>query len=317
MHDLHPNDLERRREVAVDRYILAFDQGDLETIAEIVAQAVDDPELDRRLIGINAALHAEFGLQPIEEQGRLVRRLAYRYLPSGVPAPDEPPRPVTVGEVAASLKADHAKGHPLPPGGAAANERLLTSDVPIPNLTTSPDTEKEKEAVNKIVMIYKDATERVHREHDLINFRVTWLVTVETGLILSYGFSSGTNPVKELRSYIPWLGIGVSLLLYIAILAALNAILHWYGQAKELVNGIDKSTVVINHPQVALHNPVGRNRTHLAGFAPPATLPSVFIVLWIVIIASGYPVWLVLTISLLCAAGIGVGVFRWYSQRID
>jgi hypothetical protein len=132
MHDLHPDDLERRREVAVDRYILAFDQGDLETIAEIVAQAVDDPELDRRLIGINAALHAEFGLRPIEEQGRLVRRLAYRYLPSGVPAPDEPPRPVTVGEVVASLKADHAKGHPLPPGGAAANERLLTSDVPIP-----------------------------------------------------------------------------------------------------------------------------------------------------------------------------------------
>lgn len=137
MQNLYPDDLERQREIAIDRYILAFDRGDLDTMASILDEAIDDPELDRRLVGVHSALHAEAGLQPVNEQAQLVRRLAYQYIPSGIPTDDELPQVVTVGDVAAHLKGELSSGRLLSSSDVATNERLLQSGIPIPTPVTS------------------------------------------------------------------------------------------------------------------------------------------------------------------------------------
>ncbi len=142
MNDPQSLDPERQREMAVDRYVQAYDRGDLDGIDEVFAQAVDDPELDRRIIGINAALHAEVGLQPIDEQAQFVRRLLFRYVPSSIPHTDDETQPVTVRVVAAQLEVDHAKGRPMPVGDVETNQKLLTSTIPIPMPVTSDIVER-------------------------------------------------------------------------------------------------------------------------------------------------------------------------------
>ncbi len=148
MNDPQSLDLELQREMAVDRYVQAYDRGDLDGIDEVFAQAVDDPELDRRIIGINAALHAEAGLQPIDEQAQFVRRLLFRYVSSGIPHTDEETQPVTVMVVAAQLEVDHAKGRPMPVSDVKANQKLLTSTIPIPVPVTSDIVERLAEELH-------------------------------------------------------------------------------------------------------------------------------------------------------------------------
>jgi hypothetical protein len=130
------SDAEWQRELALQRYIEAFDRGDLDGITDVLAQAETDPELDRRLAGVNAALHADAGLQPVEEQARLVRRLLVQHLPSGLPREDEPPAPLTVGDVAAKLQAERAAG-PAPVTDRDANARLLGNLTPLPERVTT------------------------------------------------------------------------------------------------------------------------------------------------------------------------------------
>jgi hypothetical protein len=104
---------ERQREATLFRYIEAFDRGDLDALADVLDEALHDPELDQQLAGVDAALYAEAGLATPAEQATLVRRLLLQHLPSGIPGPVEAPNPPTVGEVAAKLAADPALRPPL------------------------------------------------------------------------------------------------------------------------------------------------------------------------------------------------------------
>jgi hypothetical protein len=52
------------------RYVWAFDRGDLDVLAEVLREAEADPELDRQLVSVNAALYAEAGLPPVREHSR-------------------------------------------------------------------------------------------------------------------------------------------------------------------------------------------------------------------------------------------------------
>ncbi len=58
---------ERQRELVLCRYVQAFDRGDLAALADALAQATGDPELDRQIMAVNTALHSEAGLRPLEE----------------------------------------------------------------------------------------------------------------------------------------------------------------------------------------------------------------------------------------------------------
>ncbi len=75
----------------------------------------------------------------------------------------------------------------------------------------------------------KDAAERVRREHDLINHRLSWLLTSQSALVVAYGFSSpaGHTP-NQIREYIPYVGLALCVTIYLGILAALAATAHWH-----------------------------------------------------------------------------------------
>lgn len=118
---------ERRRELAVARYVDALDRGDFAAVAAVLAEAAADPELDRRLVGVNAALHEEAGLPTFEEHAQTVRQLLWQHLPSAV---DEPPAapPLTVGVVAARIQGERA-GQALSPSDRMANLRLASDET--------------------------------------------------------------------------------------------------------------------------------------------------------------------------------------------
>src|SRR5262245_59327986 len=136
MHERPNADQERQRELTVYQYVLAFDRGDLDTIEEIVRQAESDPELDRQLAGVNAALHAEAGLQLPKEQAQEVRRLLVRHMPTAMAETEEEP-PLTVGEVAARVQSDPPTSRTLSPADLLANRQLIGSKVPLPAQATT------------------------------------------------------------------------------------------------------------------------------------------------------------------------------------
>jgi hypothetical protein len=108
-------------------------------MAEVVAEAERDPELDRRIAGVNAALYEEAGLTPLSEQGQVIRRLLATYLPSGVPQPEAPEEPLTVGDVAAKLEYEHAARKTmalLSEEDRQTNRRLQQSRAPLPAQVT-------------------------------------------------------------------------------------------------------------------------------------------------------------------------------------
>ena len=65
---------ERQRELVLCRYVQAFDRGDLAALAAALAQAADDPELDRQIMAVNTALHSEAGLRPLATPAAFVAR---------------------------------------------------------------------------------------------------------------------------------------------------------------------------------------------------------------------------------------------------
>jgi hypothetical protein len=62
------DDAERTRGLALHRYLRALDSGDLDTIAEVLALAEADPELDRQIASVNDAVSDQSSLIPRESE---------------------------------------------------------------------------------------------------------------------------------------------------------------------------------------------------------------------------------------------------------
>lgn len=128
---------DRQRELALHRYIRAFDQGDLDAIEAVLNESLRDPELERQIAEVNAAIHEETGLQSIKEDAETVRSLLLRHLPTAVLGDEDVPAP-TVGDVAARIQADLVIRRQLLPSDKMANQRLLGVTVSVPaGATTS------------------------------------------------------------------------------------------------------------------------------------------------------------------------------------
>jgi hypothetical protein len=113
------------------------DRGDFEALGSVLREAELDAELDRRLAGVNTALHAEAGLPSVEEQAQLVRQLLLRYLPSARPLQEPAEPPLCVQDVAARLESDLAIAPAITASDRLANRRLLECPDPLPATVTT------------------------------------------------------------------------------------------------------------------------------------------------------------------------------------
>ncbi|HKU76149.1 MAG TPA: hypothetical protein VJR02_19730 [Pyrinomonadaceae bacterium] len=134
-----PNDHERAvlREKAIYRYVEALDRAELEIVAEVIALAIDDPELSQAIIEINSAFQQEMQLTPLSADAEIVRTLIHEHLGSGELAHTEN-LPLTVGEVAAKLKSDRR----VPFTEERVNDLLLNNQQPLPALLSFEATKQ-------------------------------------------------------------------------------------------------------------------------------------------------------------------------------
>lgn len=127
----------QERDQAIDHYMQALDQGDIDTVEAILDQAAYDPELDRLLHEVNTALYVEDGLDTFVTNTERVRSLARQHLQSAfvdeaeVEAMIE--RPLTVGDVVARLQANRQ----IAPSDQEASRQLLGSGVELPDEITT------------------------------------------------------------------------------------------------------------------------------------------------------------------------------------
>ncbi len=116
------------REKLIYRYVQAMDQGDVEEIAVVLEAALDDPKLDQIITEIDLAYQEEENLMPMAQEAQLVRDMIREHLPSAFKIEENEDRPLTVGEVAAQLKADRNVSE----ADEKTNRLLLASSRSIP-----------------------------------------------------------------------------------------------------------------------------------------------------------------------------------------
>lgn len=128
MQDHHENQGTTVREKAIYRYVEALDQGDADTVAAVLDLALNDPELDQAIAEVNLAIQDEEQLAPLAADAKIVRDLIHTHLRSALESREAEDQPLTVGEVAARLKAERRVPFP----DEEANNYLLTNSRPLP-----------------------------------------------------------------------------------------------------------------------------------------------------------------------------------------
>lgn len=115
----------------------------------------------------------------------------------------------------------------------------------------------------------KEFLERKHYEHELINRRLTWLLTSQSLLFAAYGLVYASNKlqdqVSKITHGIALVGMVIAGIIWVGIVAAIIASLYLWIDVKQ------------KDPAV----PLGvRTGTTLLGWIPDVFLPLVFIFAW-------------------------------------
>lgn len=104
----HEQQRQLHREKLLLRYTIALQEGDLDTIAEILQEAQHDPGLEQMIFEINDLEAAEIEETAHQQDAALVRDLLQTHLSSTLPEKRAEPPPLTVGNVFARIHADAA-----------------------------------------------------------------------------------------------------------------------------------------------------------------------------------------------------------------
>jgi hypothetical protein len=128
----------RTRELLLDRYVLALDEGDPAAAAAALDDAyeasIDDPEIERLINEINLAYRADAKLTPMDADAKMVRALLREHVPSAFDTHDQLKKRLTVGEVAGWLQ---AQGR-VRAGDQEVNRSLLTNSTVLPLSLNAP-----------------------------------------------------------------------------------------------------------------------------------------------------------------------------------
>jgi hypothetical protein len=115
------------RQKAIQRYVTALDNGNLDDVLSILDEATQDPILDQMIIEVNQAIEQEEGLTTFANDAKLVRDIIQTYFDH--PEIPEDERPLTVGEVAAQMQVDRK----VPVSDQEIHKRLLKVTTPLPD----------------------------------------------------------------------------------------------------------------------------------------------------------------------------------------
>src|SRR3990172_259056 len=116
------------RDRAVHRYVHALDQGDIDTVIQILEEALGDPELDHAIAEINLAIEEEVVLTPIANDAQLVRDLIQKHFPSSISTDFGDHEALTVREVATQMEAKQN----VPVADKQAHQELLGKSIELP-----------------------------------------------------------------------------------------------------------------------------------------------------------------------------------------
>jgi len=115
-------------------------------------------------------------------------------------------------------------------------------------------------------------SERLKFEHDLINRRVTWLLTSQSILFAAYGFALKVPSVLLLRT-IAFIGAAIAILIFVGILAAFAAKYCTWQDFKTASGNPNEPFWV-------------RTSITYIGFVPEFALPIVFTIAWAILYSN-------------------------------
>lgn len=117
------------RKIAVHRYVHALDHGDIDTVIQILEEALGDPELDHAIAEINQAIEEEVILTPIADDAQLVRDLIQKHFPNSMSTDFGEHEALTVRDVAAQMQAKQN----IPVADKQAHQELLGKSIELPS----------------------------------------------------------------------------------------------------------------------------------------------------------------------------------------
>ena len=135
------------------------------------------------------------------------------------------------------------------------------------------------------IQYYRIIRSQIEHEDNLINQRLSWFVAAQAFLFSAYAILLNVPSQVRLQSFetqreflfflIPLVAIGVSILIYITVIAAMLAMANLRRLLKTHMNENDS----------ALLPPVqGYRQTLLLGQASPLLMPFLFLISWIVLL---------------------------------
>ena len=145
----------------------------------------------------------------------------------------------------------------------------------------------------------KEIFEIVHREiqheHNLISSRMSWYVTSQSFLMAAFAVSGGANHSFQwlARPFLPILGIVTSLISWLSLIAAVEAMnrVSKYrkdilDQDNELQNLAPFSTRFQQNNENWFNFMKRVGWIHLAGLSPPVVTPLIFLIAWVIALAQ-------------------------------
>ena len=129
------------------------------------------------------------------------------------------------------------------------------------------------------VPAFKRVLDRVHHEDTLIDRRLNWLLTSQSILLATYEIVAnwGKNATGSILQLIAPLALGICVISYVSLLAALFAIYAFCGQLN------NERKEFGHYASFSKQNILGPTITHLIGQMSAFFLPIAFIGIWYLI----------------------------------
>jgi len=126
-----------------------------------------------------------------------------------------------------------------------------------------------------------------HREHNLINNRMTWYVTSQSFLAIAVASAGQAgNTLRWLVSAIPVVGLLISVFTYMSILAALSVQETLKKKKDELIDGFFRQQQYTQDQQAVAIEPWGIRGSGVQayGMIAPKVIPIVMLGFWILVL---------------------------------